>query len=101
MLTKTLKKMEVSHGFVYIPNQKKFELFGNGKLPFYTKLNEQPARVDEHGRLWSNYLKKRFEANTEVILTRKDDGFQIIAIGQTLIQEGRQSINVFPEDAIK
>src|SRR4030066_2168064 len=102
MLTKNLKRMEVNHGFVYIPIKKKVEFFGNVDTPLHTKLNELPARVDKQGRLWSNYIKNLFEVNTEVTLTKNDNGFQIIASGhKTLLKEGRQSMDVFSRDSVK
>jgi DNA modification methylase len=77
MLKKTLKKMEVTRGFIRIPTQKKAELLGNEATPFRTKLNDSPARVDNYGRIWSDYLKNRFAVNTEVTIDKSDAGFQL------------------------
>ncbi|MCJ7794037.1 hypothetical protein MUP42_03795, partial [Candidatus Bathyarchaeota archaeon] len=79
MLTKTLKKMEVTRGFINIPNEKRVELLGNVKTPFQTKLNGHPARVDAYGRLWAiDYLKNRFTTNMKVTITKNEGGFQIV-----------------------
>ncbi|HLE75985.1 MAG TPA: site-specific DNA-methyltransferase [Candidatus Bathyarchaeia archaeon] len=82
MVTKTLKKMEVELGFVHIPAKNRAELMGDLSVPFDTKLNDLPAKVDKYGRLWSDYLRDRFSVNTEVTLTRNENGFQVTANGQ-------------------
>lgn len=79
MLKKTLKKMEVTHGFIHVPSPKKAELLGNEVTPFHTRLNDLPARVDIYGRIWSGYLKNRFPVNTAVTIEKHGDGFRIIA----------------------
>ena len=68
MVTKTLKKMEVSLGFVHIPAQHRAELLGDTPAPFETKLNELPAKVDRQGRLWSDYLKNKYPVNHFIYL---------------------------------
>ena len=82
MLTKTLKKMEVTHGFIQIPSKNKAELMGSETAPFDTKLNDSPAKVDKYGRLWSEYIKNKFSVNTEVTLSRNESGFQVTFNGQ-------------------
>jgi DNA modification methylase len=94
MLTKTLKKMEVTRGFINIPNEKRVELLGNVKTPLQTKLNGHPARVDAYGRLWAiDYLKNRFTTNMKVTITKNEGGFQIVPSDQkdeTLVSESVQ-----------
>lgn len=79
MLKKTLKKMEVIHGFIHIPAGKKTELLGNYTPPFHTKLNDSPPRVDVYGRIWSDFLKNKFPVDTEVTVDRYEDGFKVIS----------------------
>ena len=83
MVTKTLKKMEVSLGFVHIPAQHRAELLGDTPAPFETKLNELPAKVDRQGRLWSDYLKNKYPVNTQIVISKNCEGFQITAEEQT------------------
>ena len=82
MATKTLKRKEVDLGFINIPAQNRAELIGNTPIPFNTKLNEAPAKIDKYGRLWSEYLKNRFPFNTEVTIARNETGFLVTANGQ-------------------
>lgn len=82
MVTKVLRRKEVELGFVQIPIKNRAELFGDILVPFDTKLNDLPAKVDKYGRLWSDYLKDRFPVNTEVTLSRNVSGFQVTANGQ-------------------
>ena len=82
MVTKALKKMEVNLGFVQIPAKSRTELLGSLQVPFDTMLNNLPAKVDKHGRLWSKYLKNRFSINTEVTLARNENGFQVNINGE-------------------
>ncbi|MCW4045878.1 MAG: site-specific DNA-methyltransferase [Candidatus Bathyarchaeota archaeon] len=79
MVVKTLKKMEVSLGFIHIPVQHRAELIGDSAVPFETKLNGVAAKVDKFGRLWSDYLKNRFTVNTQIIISKNNGGFQILA----------------------
>ena len=81
MVTKALRKMEVDLGFIQIPAGSRTELVGDQEVPFYTKLNDVPARVDNYGRIWSGYLKNRYRVDTEVTITRNDTGFQVTANG--------------------
>ena len=99
MLKKTLKKMEVTRGFVQIPAQQKAKLFGNEVTPFYTKLNDSPARVDKYGRLWSEYLKNKFPVNTEVTIDKFDGEFQVTLNGQqecSPLENGRSIEKLLP-----
>jgi len=82
MVTKSLKEKEVTLGFIQIPTRSRAELVGAQEVPFCTKLNDAPARVDKYGRLWSEYLKNKFAVNTEVTLSRNENGFQVTANGQ-------------------
>jgi len=82
MVTKALMKMEVALGFIQIPAESRAELLGNKSVPFHTKLNDMPARVDKYGRLWSSYLKNRHPVGTNVTISKNDNGFQIIVNGQ-------------------
>ena len=82
MVTKALKRKEIELGFVHIPAKNRAELMGDLSVPFDTKLNDLPAKVDKYGRLWSDYLRDRFSVNTEVTLTRNENGFQVTANGQ-------------------
>ena len=82
MATKTLKKKEVDLGFINIPAKNRAELIGNTPIPFNTKLNEAPAKIDKYGRLWSEYLKNKFPLNTEVTIARNENGFLITANGK-------------------
>src|SRR4030067_40913 len=83
MVTKTLKKMEVSLGFVHIPAKHRAELIGDTPAPFETKLNELPAKIDRQGRLWSDYLKNKYPVNTQITISKNCEGFQITAVEQT------------------
>ena len=82
MATKTLKRKEVDLGFINIPAKNRAELIGNTPIPFNTKVNEEPAKVDKYGRLWSEHLKNRFPLNTEVTIARNENGFLITANGK-------------------
>ena len=79
MATKTLKRMEVTHGFIHIPADKKAELLGNQVPPFQTKLNDEDARVDTYGRIWSDCLKNKFVMNTKISIDKDRDGFHVTA----------------------
>jgi DNA modification methylase len=79
MVAKALKKMEVRLGFIHIPAQYRAELIGDTPLPFETKLNDMPAKVDKFGRIWSNYLKNRFSVDTQIIISKNNGGFRITA----------------------
>jgi DNA modification methylase len=82
MVTKALKRKEVELGFVYIPVKNRAELLGDTPVPFETKLNGLPAKIDKRGRIRSEYLKDKFAINTEVTLTRNENGFQVAVNGQ-------------------
>ena len=99
MITKVLRQKEVELGFVQIPLKGRAELFGDMAVPFDTKLNDLPAKVDKYGRIWSGYLKDRFAVNTEVTLTRNVGGFQVTANGQKqeiATSENNQAIETVP-----
>src|SRR3989337_88635 len=92
MATKTLKRKEVDLGFINIPAKDKAELIGNTPIPFNTKLNDAPAKIDKYGRLWSEYLKNRFALNTEVTIKRSEDGF-LVAINEQKQDEAMAESN--------
>lgn len=77
MFTKVLRRKEVELGFVQIPVRNRTELFGDTLVPFDTKLNDLPAKVDKYGRLWSEYLRNRYQADTEVTISKNEAGFQV------------------------
>lgn len=82
MLTKAIKKSEVALGFVSIPRKDRAELIGDTPTPFFTKLNDAPAKVDKQGRLWSEFLKNRFPVDTQITISRNNGVFQISATEQ-------------------
>ena len=95
MVTKVLRRKEVELGFVQIPVKNRAELLGDMPVPFDTKLNDLPAKVDKYGRLWSEYLRGRFSVNTEVTLSRNESGFQVTPNGQKqehITSENNQAI---------
>jgi DNA modification methylase len=98
MVTKTLKKMEVSLGFVHIPAKHRAELIGDTPVPFETKLNELPAKIDRQGRLWSDYLKNKYPVNTQITISKNCEGFQIAAVNQK--QENLSTETVQPQEII-
>jgi site-specific DNA-methyltransferase (adenine-specific) len=77
MVTKVLRRKEVELGFVQIPVKSRAELFGDMAVPFDTKLNDLPAKVDKYGRIWSEYLRNRYPADTEVTISKNNAGFQV------------------------
>lgn len=77
MASKILKKMEVLNGFIQIPVDKRMELIGNTPLPFSTVLNDNPARFDTSGRLWSSYLRNRFPVGTKVIISKVENVYKV------------------------
>jgi DNA modification methylase len=96
MVIKVLKKMEVNKGFIQIPAESKVELIGNASLPCLTTINNNPARLDKYGRLWSIYLKNRFPIEAKVEISKTENGYQIAPI--EIIQE--KDISEKHEDAI-
>lgn len=66
MVSKILGKMEVLRGFIRVPTRSRFDLIRDIRLPCFTELNGEPARIDNYGRLWSSYLKGRFSIGTRV-----------------------------------
>jgi DNA modification methylase len=77
MAIKVLQKMEALRGFIQIPRENQSELIGNVSLPLSTSLNNNPARLDKFGRLWSSYLRNRFLAGTKVKLSKTENGYLI------------------------
>lgn len=79
MISKALKEMEAHRGFIQIPVKNHCELIGNTLLPCHTVLNDHPAKLDKHGRLWSPYLKNRFSIGTKVELSRTENGYKVVS----------------------
>jgi len=94
MVTKALKRKEVDLGFINIPAKNRAELIGNTSIPFNTKLNDAPAKIDKYGRLWSEYLKNRFPLNAEVTIVRNGDGFLVTANEQKQELAASQSVQI-------
>ena len=51
MVRKILGKMEVLRGFIRVPTGSRCDLIGDIRLPCFTELNGEPARIDNYGRL--------------------------------------------------
>jgi site-specific DNA-methyltransferase (adenine-specific) len=99
MVSKVLKKTEVLRGFIQIPAESKAELIGNTHLPCLTMLNDNPARLDKYGRLWSPYLKSRPPVSTKVELRKMENGYHIATSGskqECVAPEKRQQEHVIP-----
>jgi len=77
MVSKVLQRMEVLRGFIQIPTESLPELIGNSNLPCLTTLNDNLARLDKYGRLWSPFIKNRFTVGTKVELSKTENGFQV------------------------
>jgi DNA modification methylase len=77
MVSKVLQKMEALRGFIQIPSESLSELIGDARLPCFTLLNDNPARLDKYGRLWSPYLKNRFPIGTEIKINKTENGYQV------------------------
>ncbi len=83
MVTKILKNMEIKKGFIRVPVKKRDELLQGLTPPFTTKLNDMSAEWDIEGRIWcTKLLKNRFPINSEVILSRNGNGFEVKLNGQ-------------------
>lgn len=83
MITKALKRKEIELGFVRIPVKKRAELLGEIPVPFETKLNSCPAKVDKQGRLWCSKLRNSFPINSEIELSKNEDGFVVTLNGKS------------------
>ncbi len=91
VLTKILKKKEVQLGFVSIPVTNRAELLEGYTVPFNTKVNDLPARVDRQGRLWCReYLRNRFPINSEISVYKDKNGFRIFNKDQAEITDLKQ-----------
>jgi len=83
MITKSLKRKEVELGFIQLPVKSRAELIGDNQVPFETKLNDFPAKVDKQGRLkCSTYLKNRYAINSEVKISKDENGFLVSLNGE-------------------
>jgi site-specific DNA-methyltransferase (adenine-specific) len=76
MVSKALKKKEVELGFIQIPAKNRAELLGQTP-PFVTTLNDIPAKVDKYGRLWSDFLKKRYTIGSEVTIKKNGSSYLV------------------------
>ncbi|MBS7281513.1 MAG: hypothetical protein KIH09_16980, partial [Candidatus Freyarchaeota archaeon] len=95
MVSKILQKMEYLLGFIQIPSSVRFELIGNIRLPYTTTLNGCRARIDKYGRLWSPYLRKRFQVGTKVEIVKTDEGYSVFS---TEANKGSNSFKVKQKD---
>jgi site-specific DNA-methyltransferase (adenine-specific) len=77
MVTKALKRKEVELGFIQIPAKSRVELIGQNIPPFSTKVNGMPAKVDKYGRLWSDFLRRKYVVGTEIVIHRNNGCFEI------------------------
>ena len=98
MVSKVLKKMEVLRGFVQIPAQSKLELIGDTSLPCATKLNDNEARLDKYGRLWSPSMKNKFSVGTRVEISRIENGYRVVPL---LKEQERASSEMKQEEKAK
>ena len=100
MIRKSLKKTEVLKGFIQLPVNGRQELIGELPLPFQTKLNDSPARLDKQGRLWSAYLRNKYVVGTEVAIDRIGDEYKIKGNGEieTTMVEITETDNDIPNN---
>jgi site-specific DNA-methyltransferase (adenine-specific) len=86
MVTKALKRKEVEMGFIQIPLKERADLLGGQEVPYETKVNDLPAKVDKYGRIWSDYIQK-FQLDTYVTIGKSPDGFILTPVqkGQSII----------------
>jgi DNA modification methylase len=77
MIAKPLKKTEILKGFIHIPANSRQELIGDAHLPYDTRLNGSPARLDKQGRLWSSCLRNRYPIGTEVAISKVGQDYEI------------------------
>lgn len=69
--------MEASKGFIWIPTKNRKELIGENPLPLKTQLNGENARLDNYGRIWSPFLKKKFPFGSKIRLSKTENGFHV------------------------
>jgi len=77
MVNKVLGRMEVLKGFIQIPVESRKELMGDLSTPCKTLINNEPARLDTYGRLWSPSLKGKFPAGSLVEISKTEQGYQV------------------------
>jgi site-specific DNA-methyltransferase (adenine-specific) len=82
MITKTLKRKEIELGFLRIPVRSRAEFIGEIITPFDTKLNNFPAKVDKQGRLWCSEIKNKYAINSEIELSKNENGFLVTLNGK-------------------
>lgn len=93
MITKALKRKEIELGFIHIPVKNRAELLGENRAPFITKINDHPAKVDKQGRLWCSQLKDSYPINSEIELSKNEDGFIITLNGVNGKKQEEESKN--------
>jgi len=79
MIVKSLSKMEVLKGFLYIPANGREGLL-SGLSSTSTLVNGETARIDNRGRIWSAFLKNKFHAGTKVRITKTETGFLVLPV---------------------
>jgi len=77
MVEKVIEKMESQKGFVQIPTKNRQELIGDASLPLTILLNGNPARLDKYGRIWSPFLKNKFNVGARVKISKIENGFLV------------------------
>jgi len=77
MIEKVVEKMESQKGFLQIPTKSRQELFGDVSLPLMTSVNGNRARLDEYWRIWSPFLKNKFNAGAHVKISRTESGLLV------------------------
>lgn len=77
MVNKVLGRMEAVRGFIQIPVKSRSELIGDLPLPCKTLINDEPARLDNYGRIWSSSLKNKFSAGSLIQISRTKRGYHV------------------------
>jgi site-specific DNA-methyltransferase (adenine-specific) len=77
IIEKVIEKMESQKGFVRIPTKSRQELIGDAPLPLKTSVNGNPARLDKYGRIWSPFLKNKFNVGARVKISKIENGFLV------------------------
>jgi site-specific DNA-methyltransferase (adenine-specific) len=77
IIEKVIEKMESQKGFVRIPTKSRQELIGDAPLPLKTLVNGNPARLDKYGRIWSPFLKNKFNVGARVKISKIENGFLV------------------------
>ena len=77
MVEKVIEKIEAQRGFVQISTQSRREFIGDAPLPLRTLVNGNPARLDKYGRIWSRFLKNKFNVGARVKISKTENGFLV------------------------